>query len=91
MLERSEVRLDAVAHAIADPTRRRIVTHLRSQAGSTTAELAAIAPALSRYAVMKHIEVLRRAGLVRTMSEGRRRRHYLEPATLEPLREWLSG
>jgi DNA-binding transcriptional ArsR family regulator len=90
MTDEAEARLDALAHAVADATRRRIVAHLRSDAGATTADLAALAPAVTRFAVMKHIEVLRRAGIIRTMSEGRRRRHYLEPATLEPLHEWLS-
>ena len=35
------------------------------------------------------LEVLRRAGLVRSMDEGRRRRHYRESAALAPLLVWL--
>jgi len=91
MLTIAEVRLDALGHAIADATRRRIVEHLRSHGGATTADLAALAPTVTRFAVMKHVEVLRRAGLVRTMADGRRRRHYLEPQALTPLRDWLSS
>jgi DNA-binding transcriptional ArsR family regulator len=89
MLTASDARLDALGHAIADSTRRGILVHLRSNAGATTADLAALAPTMTRFAVMKHLEVLRRAGMLRTMSEGRRRRHYLERTALDPLRDWL--
>jgi DNA-binding transcriptional ArsR family regulator len=91
MLAVSESSLDDVAHAVADATRRRIVRHLQARSGATTTELAALAPTISRFAVMKHLEVLRRAGLVRTMADGRRRRHYLEPEALTPLRDWLAS
>lgn len=82
-------RLEAICRALADPTRRAILGQLSTAPGTTTAELAAVAPTISRFAVMKHLEVLRRAGLVRTMDEGRRRRHYREGAALQPLRAWL--
>jgi predicted transcriptional regulator len=91
MTHSADTQLDVLGHAIADATRRRIVVHLRSNAGATTAELAALAPTMTRFAVMKHLEVLRRAGLLRTMTEGRRRRHFLEPDALQPLRDWLGG
>ncbi|HEX5467393.1 MAG TPA: helix-turn-helix domain-containing protein [Candidatus Limnocylindrales bacterium] len=83
--------LDLLARAIADPTRRRILERLAREPGATTGELAALAPGLTRFATIKHLEVLRQAGLLRTMSEGRRRRHYAETAALGPLREWLAG
>jgi predicted transcriptional regulator len=89
MLAPADERLDALSHAVADSTRRRIIRHLRSRAGATTAELATLAPTMTRFAVMKHLEVLRRADIVRTMADGRRRRHYLEPTALDPLRAWL--
>ena len=91
MLASTDTHLDALGHAVADATRRRIVLHLRTNGGATTAELTALAPTMTRFAVMKHLEVLRRAGLLRTMAEGRRRRHYLEPEALQPLRDWLSS
>jgi DNA-binding transcriptional ArsR family regulator len=91
MLNIDDARLDALGRAVADVTRRRIVEHLRSHGGATTADLAALAPTMTRFAVMKHIDVLRTAGLLRTMPEGRRRRHYLEPQALLPLRDWLSA
>lgn len=82
--------LDRLFSALGDPTRRRILERLDARAGLTTGELAAAVPGLTRYAVMKHLEVLRRAGLVQTLPEGRRRRHYpIEPA-LEPVTAWLA-
>lgn len=91
MVTSADAGLDALGRAVADTTRRRIIDHLRAQDGATTGELAGLAPTMTRFAVMKHLEVLRRAGLVRTMAEGRRRRHYLEPAAIQPLRDWLAG
>jgi predicted transcriptional regulator len=87
----ADARLDALGHAVADATRRRILEHLRTRDGATTGELAGLAPTITRFAVIKHLAVLRRAGLLRTMTEGRRRRHYLEPAAIEPLRDWMAG
>jgi len=89
MSDHDAARLDAICHGLADPTRRAILAHLAASPGATTAQLATVAPALSRFAVMKHLEVLRRAGLVRSMDEGRRRRHYREPTALAPLLAWL--
>ena len=77
MMGTVEGRLDTLAHAVSDATRRQVIEHLRANPGATTAEVAALAPSVTRFAVMKHLEVLRRSGLVRSMDEGRRRRHYL--------------
>jgi DNA-binding transcriptional ArsR family regulator len=38
---------------------------------------------------MKHLAVLRDAGLVHSLEEGRHRRHYRDDAPLELLRRWL--
>jgi DNA-binding transcriptional ArsR family regulator len=82
--------LDRVCHALADPTRRAILRRLARSPGTTTAELTVVASRLSRWAVMKHLDVLRSAGLVQTLPEGRRRRHYAEPRALEQLVTWVS-
>lgn len=89
MTARDGQRLDAICRALSDPTRRSILGRLAKASGATTSELTALAPTISRFAVMKHLEVLRRSGLMRSMDEGRRRRHYREAAALEPLRAWL--
>lgn len=67
--------------ALADPSRRRILDLLR-QRPRTTAELTA-SFAFSRYAVMKHLKVLERAGLVSVRREGRRRWNHLNAVPLQ--------
>jgi DNA-binding transcriptional ArsR family regulator len=81
---------NAIFAALADPTRRRIVEILALHQPVTTNELAVMFP-VTRWAVMKHLTVLRAAGLVQTMPEGRRRLHFLEQRRLEAVRAWLAG
>ena len=45
---------------------------------------------MTRWGVMKHLALLEEAGLVQTLPEGRRRRHFREAAALRPLSDWLS-
>src|SRR3569833_3322803 len=73
--------------AIADPTRRELLALLA--AGEIAAgDLAARFP-VSRPAISRHLRVLREAGLVRSRTEGRRRRYALDPAPLRELDDWL--
>jgi DNA-binding transcriptional ArsR family regulator len=62
--------LDRVWKALADPTRRTILDLLRRKPRTTT-DLVDRIPDLSRFGVMKHLAVLREAGLVQTREEGR--------------------
>jgi DNA-binding transcriptional ArsR family regulator len=62
--------LDRVWKALADPTRRAILDLLRRKPRTTT-EITAEIPGLSRFGVMKHLGVLRGAGLVQAREEGR--------------------
>lgn len=80
--------LDAEFSALADPTRRAIVALLRHRAPLTTNQIAIRFP-VSRWAVMKHLGVLQRAGLVQTLPQGRRRLHFLDARRLEGPRAWL--
>lgn len=86
-----EQRLDRVFHALGDPTRRSIWQELGREPGLTTAQLASRRKRLTRWAVMKHLAVLRDANLVQTLPDGRHRRHYRVEAGLQPLRDWLAG
>jgi len=73
--------------ALADPTRRRILDLLR-QRPLITGEIAAQF-AISRIAVMRHLEVLCEAGLVTSRKRGRERWHYLNAVPLQKLqRRW---
>ena len=81
---------DAVWKALADPTRRAILDVLR-QGPRTTTELVEAFPRLSRFGVMKHIDVLRAAGLVDTREEGRQRINSLNPVPIRQIYErWVS-
>ena len=83
--------VDIVLAALADPTRRALLELTLRQPGITSSELADRTPSISRWGVIKHMAVLRDAGMIQTMATGRLRRHYAEPAALGPLRDWLAG
>lgn len=56
-----------------------------------TGELCEQFPALTRYAVMKHLGVLERAGLVRVHREGRCRWNSLNAAPIQAIYDrWMS-
>ncbi|MCZ2823303.1 MULTISPECIES: ArsR/SmtB family transcription factor [unclassified Modestobacter] len=79
--------MEALA-ALADPTRRQIVSLLA--AGERGAgELAGQFP-VSRPAISRHLRVLREAGLVQVRVEGQRRVYALDPAPLSELDAWLA-
>jgi DNA-binding transcriptional ArsR family regulator len=82
--------LDWVLRALADPTRRQLYALIASRPGLTTSQLATRIGGMSRWGVMKHLGVLREAGLLLTMPEGRHRRHYPESVPLERLERWLA-
>jgi DNA-binding transcriptional ArsR family regulator len=80
VVERSTAHLDAVFHALADPTRREILRRL-ARHDRTVGELAAPFD-MSLAAVSKHIGVLERARLLRRSRDGRVHRCRLEVAPL---------
>lgn len=81
--------LDDVLRALADPTRRDLLRTVISRPGQSTAQLASRTDGMTRWGVMKHLTVLRDAGLIQTMAEGRHRRHFPEKGALRSLRQWL--
>ena len=74
--------------AIADPTRRLLLERLRIGGALSLSELAADLP-MTRQATTKHLDALRRAGLVRVRRSGRERLHELDPAPLRAVEDWL--
>ena len=87
MVEQRTERLDAVFHALADPTRRRMLRSLAArQLG--IGELAA--PFRMSFAgASKHVRRLERAGLVRRTVQGRTHICRLNPGRLAGAFEWL--
>lgn len=82
--------LDPVWKALSDPTRRKILDHLR-RGPRTTTEIVDAFPDMTRHAVMKHIDSLRDAGLVNTREEGRRRINSINAVPIRQIYErWLS-
>jgi len=78
---------EAVFRAIADPTRREILSLLRRHRCSV-GEIAGNFR-VSRPAISKHIRLLRRVGLVVTENEGTARICRLNAAPLRAVDEWL--
>ena len=77
--------------ALGDRTRRRMLDRLAKRP-RTTGELAAAFPKLSRFAVMKHLRVLHKAGLIVVTREGRKRWNSLNPVPLqEVFRRWVGA
>ncbi len=81
--------LDGVWKALSDATRRSILDLLR-EGPRTTTEIVEAFPHLTRFGVMKHIDVLREAGLIQTREEGRQRINSLNPVPIRQIYErWV--
>jgi DNA-binding transcriptional ArsR family regulator len=81
--------LDAVFAALADPTRRAVLTALLG-GPRTVGEIADPLP-MSLAAVSKHLQILVRAGLVSQERAGRERTCQLEPDGLRAAGIWMQG
>jgi DNA-binding transcriptional ArsR family regulator len=81
--------IDHVFHALADPSRRVIVERL-SRGPASVSDLAQPLP-MSLPAVVQHLQVLERSGLVRSEKIGRVRTCRIEPAALRPVEQWISA
>lgn len=76
-----------VFSALANPVRRQILSLLR-EGPRAVGDLAANFD-LGRPAVSEHLQVLRRAGLVREEPRGQHRYYHLEPLPLAEVEDWL--
>jgi DNA-binding transcriptional ArsR family regulator len=73
--------------ALADPTRREIVSRL-AERPRPVGELAAELP-VTRSAVSQHLKILKDAGLVTERADGTRRIYRVNPVALAALRDQL--
>ena len=80
-------RLSSTFQALADPTRRAILSRL-SQGEASVTELAAPF-SMSRPAISKHLKVLERANLISRGKEAQWRPCKLEAAPLEAASNWV--
>ncbi len=85
----SAVEDDRVFRALADPTRRKLLDLLFEQDGRTLSDLLSHTQ-MTRFGVMKHVDVLEEAGLVVTRKVGRSRLHYLNPVPIRRIHDrWI--
>ncbi len=76
--------------ALADRNRRTLLDQLFQQDGQTLNELCGYLD-MSRYGVMKHLQILEDAGLISTRKVGRSKYHYLNPVPIQSVYErWVS-
>jgi DNA-binding transcriptional ArsR family regulator len=79
--------LSLLFHALADPTRRSILTQLAEHPARVT-DLAG-PTGLRLPTVMRHLAVLEEAGLIATSKDGRVRTCAIVLEAMEPVRTWL--
>ncbi|MDQ6871098.1 MAG: metalloregulator ArsR/SmtB family transcription factor [Gemmatimonadota bacterium] len=85
--QRSPNRLDATFAALADSTRRAILSRLAS--GDASVMELAEPFAMSQPAISKHLKVLERAGLISRSRDAQRRPRRLEAKPLAEATKWL--
>ena len=77
--------------ALSDPSRRILLDRLFERDGQTLGELCAHLPTMTRFGVMRHLDVLEEASLVTTRRDGRQKRHYLNPIPIRLVHDrWIS-
>ena len=86
MLKHPDV--DLLLHAIADPSRRAIVEQL--SIGPAAVSSFAGPLRISLAAVVQHVQVLERAGLVHSEKTGRVRTCQLRPDAFRALEQWIA-
>ncbi len=79
--------LSLLFHALADSTRRSILTRLA--AGPARVTDLAEPTGLRLPTVMRHLSVLEEAGLIATSKDGRVRTCAIRPEAMEPARSWM--
>ena len=83
-----QIAVDRVFHALGDPTRRAIVERLSE--GPISVSGLAQPLDITLAAVVHHLQILERTGLVRTEKIGRTRTCRMEPRGLTLAERWIS-
>ncbi len=86
-MAKHDVDLSDLFQALADPTRRSILSRLA--AGPAAVSELAQPTGLRLPTVMRHLSVLEEAGLISTTKDGRVRTCAIVPEALTPVRTWL--
>ena len=88
MVNYSEERLNGIFAVLSDPTRRAILTRLARDTSLSVSELAEPF-AIKLPAVMKHLDILDDAGLIRRSKTGRTVTVEIADGCLKPAVDWL--
>lgn len=80
--------LDHVFRALADPTRRAVLTRLGTGPAAVSELAAPFEMTLPSFT--QHLAVLEDAGLVRSRKRGRVRTYALAPSAFEPAETWMA-
>jgi len=80
--------IDRIFHALGDPTRRIIIERLSRGPTSVTHLAAPLAITLA--AVVQHLQILEKSGLVHTEKSGRVRTCRIEPTGLSMAEKWIA-
>jgi DNA-binding transcriptional ArsR family regulator len=83
----AQASVDRVFHALGDPTRRAIVERLST--GPISVSQLAKPLSITLAAVVQHLQVLERSGLVHTEKAGRVRTCRMESAGLTVVEQWI--
>lgn len=79
---------EGVFGALADPTRRRVLTLVARQGPASASSMVEHLP-VTRQAIARHLAVLSEAGLVRGRRRGHQVQFELVPETLSATADWL--
>lgn len=81
--------LDALFHALSDPTRRAVLQRLGQGSASVKDLSGPFAMALPSF--LKHLAVLEDSGLITTQKTGRIRTCHLNAKAMAPVEDWLAS
>jgi DNA-binding transcriptional ArsR family regulator len=83
---------ELVFKALADVSRRKLLDLLFLKNGQSLGELCApLESEMTRFGVMKHLKILKQAGLVTTRKQGRETLHFLNPVPIQMVYDrWVS-
>ncbi|GAB3906133.1 metalloregulator ArsR/SmtB family transcription factor [Kibdelosporangium lantanae] len=82
--------VDGVLAALADPTRRQLLDRI-SALGQASATTLADGMTVTRQAVVKHLAVLDRSGLVESTKIGREVLYSVRPDALDTTARWMAA
>src|SRR5262245_8808979 len=81
--------IDEVLAALADPMRRRVLDSVAAR-GEVTATMIAAGLPVSRQAIVKHLAILDRAGLVAARRQGREVLYTVRSEPLDATARWIT-